>query len=258
MTLYELLKKHEYHKDEIVSLIWSLFYADDADDLFMDEGYTFGIFSEEVRGFYDYLLSLSPSENTNDVIFVLKQLSTDFGDESIDYKTFKCKKDEIERVISNDFVMWNNDKIRLDHYGYISNKSEDIISYECFFDDFDEKTVLAVILDEISIFGWSEKERNDRISQIESSLRKSDESIKAQKAAGETVTIPAEEVLSRIDEEIYQSADEEEKAIIRKEREEREKNKERDDLYFRIALRINHKACISLVEKYYLHSMLLK
>lgn len=258
MTLYELLNKHKYHKDEIISLIWNLFYADDEDDLLIDEGLTFGLFSEKAQGFYDYLLSLSPSENTNDVIFVLKQLSTWFGEDSIEYKTFKCKKDEIEQVISNDFVMWNNDGIRLEHYDYISNKSEDVISFECFFDDCDEKTVLAVILDELSIFGWNERERNDRISQIDSILKGSYKSIKAQKDAGETIGIPAEEALSRIHEKIYQSADEEEKAKIREEREEKEQNKERDNLYLRIAMRINHKACISLVEKYYLHSMLLK
>lgn len=249
MKVFELLNKHKNEFLDVSDTIWYEYWED---DIFIKaKNITRLTFAEKCIEFLKMLTTIEPI-TSDDVIFVLPQLSTIYSERNEDYHSFSCKKSEIEFVINDDFTMWNNMlPNRLEHYAYDFNELNSVLGAEVFYDGVSSIVALAIIVNELFRYGDNEEDRNTNIKNMINELNESINEFEEKKKDENPLGISADEAFKHMEDKILSYASEEEKQEIIKEKEEKKLNKERDNKYFQLTLRINHKRCIAIVEKYY-------
>lgn len=253
MTLQELVNNNQKSFWDIAQIIWEMSYEDDI--IFnKTSGLSCDAIKNRLVSFMWKLVDKNIQNQGDCVIFVLPQMSTDFKSTDEEYLSFSCNKDEINNVMGSDFTMWKGTENRLEHYAYDFDELDEVLSYDCFADNVSDEMMLAVIIDELTTFGFDEESRNNRIEEIKSDIQKGLEEIDEEDEERKGY-VEFENVMDNLEKTILDNSSEKEKEEIIKKREERKEHKDRNYEYMSIALRINHKACISAVEKYYLSMM---
>lgn len=192
---------------------------------------------------YDELLKIKP-EIQNNVVFVLKQMDSFVGN-SKHFHTFMCEKGQIEDLARNEFSLWTEEKPRIEHYSYEFTSVDKVLGMEVFYTTSKINAVCA-IFHELIFHGLTEESSEKRKSEIIESIQEGIQDVK------EGNYLSAEEVFKELEDEIYESASDEEKEKILKDRAEKEKNKDRDNVYMQVATRYNHEKCIAIIQSYYL------
>lgn len=183
---------------------------------------------------------------TDDVLFVTKEIGTFFDDEEYGLNSWVCKREDILEKAKGEITLWNGEN-RIEHYAYDMDSLGNIISCELFIHEVDGMDAACEILENITFFGFEEDSRMEKVGGIIESLKEQTEELKA----GTLKTVPAEEVFEELRKEILSNATEEEKEEILREEEEHEKNKNRDDAFMRVSMNINHIQSIQAVLSYY-------
>lgn len=197
---------------------------------------------------------ISDSEN---VLFVIEQIN-EFSEPDEPDKAFEswmCKRDDIfKKAESGDVSLWigKDDENHLEHYGYDMSPLADVLSMEVYPYEVDLIDAACEIIENLTFFGIEEEKRMDKVEDIIESLTTQCEEIEA----GTAKTIPAEEVFAQLEQEIWDEATEEERIEIKKQREEKEKNKRRDNVLLHLVMNMNHMKHKMAILSYYRQQIL--
>lgn len=188
---------------------------------------------------------------TDGILFVVKHIDEYYDNKGTSISSFVCYKSDINKKIKNEITLWNNDdENRIEHYAYDFESRNNVLSFELFIDEnVSELEAACEIINEMILLGIDEEDNNKEKDKIIKSLEESIDNIEN----GEK-TYSLEEVFEKLEKNILENSNDEQKESFKKHKLEKEKNKDRDDLYYRIASRINHKTCISAIEKYFLNN----
>ena len=147
-----------------------------------------------------------------------------------------------------DFCIWNDERPRIEHYAYDFSPLDEVMGCEVVFDvTFTE--AISAIFHELTFNGLTQETFEARKEEIIMSLKKAEEDIR------ESNTYTMEEVFQELEKEILENATEQEREKFLKEKEEKEKNRFRDDVYSNVVSYLNHYSCINLIRSWYLQNI---
>jgi hypothetical protein len=200
---------------------------------------------------YKELLTLK-TKPSNDVIFIVRQKNVSFDEAQTSHiHSFNCKKDAIIKVMSEEFVLWNDNAPRIEHYCYDFAPIEDLLGMEVFYnDEVNDIEAIVEVLHETFMHGFQEDERKESLDKF---MKEIEESMKDVEAGN---FVDADTVFEELENSIYKNETPEEHEERMKQKAIKESHKNRDTTFLHIATRINHKKCISIIEEWCLAHLL--
>lgn len=205
-------------------------------------------FFNYLQSFFSKLKDINIITDSKEVIFITKLKDTNMDSPEYIY-SWSCYKEEINEKIKDEFTLWNDNGNRIEHYCYDSTNLKEILAFEVFYKDVTKEEAVCEILHELIRWGIDDNERNENIEKFHKSIEESIKDIDSSE------TIDADTFFEELEKEILEGASEEEKEKILTKRKLKEKNKDRDELYRSIVMRLNHKKCISIIEEYFLEKL---